>query len=72
MKTPPKTEERHNECTHHQQKYVTLGKEHLYGEQAKIWRRFAIVISMDDKAYLCPGTSGWYLQLFVCSVVLFT
>ncbi|XP_065130789.1 uncharacterized protein [Paramisgurnus dabryanus] len=56
-KKPPKTEERDNECTHHQRKHVSLAKEHLFGVEAGERRKFAVAISMDDKAYLRPGTS---------------
>lgn len=53
-------------------KHVAPGKEHLFVEQDGISRRFAVAISMDDKAYLHPGPSGWYLQLFVSSMLLLT
>ncbi|CAH1240833.1 Hypp6108 [Branchiostoma lanceolatum] len=56
-KKPPKTEDRDDECTHHQRKHVALAKEHLFGKEAGTSRKNALLISMDDKAYLRPGTS---------------
>ena len=54
-KKPPKTEDRGNECTHHQRKQVQLAKEEFFsGGNAK----GSLCISMDDaKAYLRPETS---------------
>ncbi|CAH1240946.1 Hypp6235 [Branchiostoma lanceolatum] len=57
-KKPPKTEDRDNECTHHQRKHVALAKEHRFGKGADGSRNHSLLISMDDKAYLRPGTSG--------------
>ncbi|XP_035690603.1 uncharacterized protein LOC118425678 [Branchiostoma floridae] len=56
-KKPPKTEDRDNECTHHQRKHVALAKEHLFGKESEASRNHGLIISMDDKAYLRPGTS---------------
>ena len=47
-KKPPKTEDRGNECTHHQRNQVQLAKEEFFS---------GLCISMDDKAYLHPETS---------------
>ncbi|KAI8516326.1 hypothetical protein Bbelb_049070 [Branchiostoma belcheri] len=44
-------------CTHHQRKHMALAKEHLFGKKADACRNHALLISMDDKAYLRPGTS---------------
>ena len=53
-KKPPKTEDRGNECTHHQRKQVQLAKEEFFsGDNAN----GSLCISMDDKAYLRPETS---------------
>lgn len=52
-KKPPKTEHISNECTHHQRKHVKNAKLSIFekGREEK-----GLVISMDDKAYLRPGT----------------
>ena len=63
-KKPPKTEERDNECTHHQRKHVALAKQHVFGPEAGERRSFALAISMDDKAYLRPGTSGLFQRQY--------
>ncbi|KAI8481608.1 hypothetical protein Bbelb_407080 [Branchiostoma belcheri] len=54
---PPKTEDRDNECTQHQRKHVDLAKGHRFGKKADACRNHALLISMDDKAYLRPGAS---------------
>ena len=50
-KKPPKTEQEDNECTHHQRKHIKNAKSSMFlnGNES-------LVLSMDDKAYLRPGT----------------
>ena len=48
-KKPPKTEYEANECTNHQRKHVKNAKLSLFDKDG-------LVLSMDDKAYLRPGT----------------
>lgn len=50
-KKPPKTEYEANECTHHQRKHVKNAKLSLFEKD-----KDGLVLSMDDKAYLRPGT----------------
>ena len=50
-KKPPKTEQEDNECTHHQRKHIKNAKTSLYSKGNE-----SLVLSMDDKAYLHPGT----------------
>lgn len=52
-KKPPKTEHEANECTHHQRKHVKNVKLSIF-EPGK--EKEGLVVSMDDKAYLRPGT----------------
>lgn len=54
-KKPPKTENDENECTKHQRKHVRNVKLSLFSDSCK---GEGLVISMDDKAYLRPGTDG--------------
>ena len=53
-KKPPKTEDRGNECTHHQRKQVQLAKEEIFSADNA---NGSLCISMDDKGYLRPETS---------------
>ena len=53
-KKPPKTEDRGNECTHHQKKQVQLAKEEFFSSDNAFG---SLCINMDDKAYLRPETS---------------
>lgn len=55
-KKPPKTEDSEDLLTHHQRKLVDLAKHHLFAD--KDCHKFAIHMSVDDKAYIRPGTSG--------------
>ncbi|XP_035659798.1 uncharacterized protein LOC118404665 [Branchiostoma floridae] len=68
-KKPPKTEDRDNECTHHQRKHVALAKEHLFGNGTDVSKSHGLIISMDDKAYLRPGTSEGFTSAR-CQTVL--
>lgn len=54
-KKPPKTENEENVCTKHQRKHVRNVKLSLFAGDHK---GESLVISMDDKAYLRPGTDG--------------
>ena len=48
-KKPPKTEQEDNECTHHQRKHIKNAKSDLFS-------KVGLVVSMNDKVYLRPGT----------------
>lgn len=52
---PPKTENNENVCPKHQRKHVRNVKQSLFSGNCK---GEGLVISMDDKAYLRPGTDG--------------
>ena len=52
-KKPPKTEREANECTHHQRKHVKNAKISIFQEGRE---NHSLILSMDDKAYLRPGT----------------
>lgn len=52
-KKPPKTEQLSNKCTHHQRKHMKNAKLSIFEKEGE---KEGLVISMDDKAYLCPGT----------------
>ena len=52
-KKPPKTEQVSNECTHHQRKHVKNAKLSIFEKEGE---KDGLVISVDDKAYLRPGT----------------
>ena len=52
-KKPRQTEDHVTECTHHQRAYILNAKLTMFGEGQK---EHSLLISMDDKAYLRPGT----------------
>ncbi|CAB4005466.1 RNA-directed DNA polymerase from transposon X-element [Paramuricea clavata] len=52
-KKPPKTEDHDTVSTHHQRAHVLNAKLTMFSENQKEHR---LVVSMDDKAYLRPGT----------------
>ena len=52
-KKPPKTEDHDTESTHHQRAHVRNAKHRIFGDDEK---DHSLLISMDDKAYLRPGT----------------
>ena len=52
-KKPPKTEASDTESTHHQRAHIRNAKFKMF---AKGHEKHSVVISMDDKAYLRPGT----------------
>lgn len=52
-KKPPKTEDHDTESTHHQRAHVRNAKHTMFGDHEK---DHILLISMDDKAYLRPGT----------------
>ena len=54
-KKPPKTEDNETELTHHQRAHVkNVIEDFCYNEEN---RKYAFIKSMDDKAYVRPGTS---------------
>ena len=52
-KKTPKTEDHDTECIHHQRAYVRNAKLTMFAEDQK---ENSLLVSMDDKAYLRPGT----------------
>ena len=54
-KKPPKTEEHSTETIHHQRAHVKLNRFDMFNEQSLL-KTFGLEISMDDKAYIRPGT----------------
>lgn len=52
-KKPPKTEDHETESTHHQRAHVRNAKHRMFGDDEK---DHSLLISMDDTAYLRPGT----------------
>lgn len=63
-KKPSKTEDDSVETTHHQRAHVRDAKMELAIQSPKS----GLVCSMDDKAYLCPGTDGMFPNKNVDSV----
>ncbi|XP_070571361.1 uncharacterized protein [Ptychodera flava] len=53
---PQKTEERENECTHHQRAHINNVKRFFFSENTVENRKYCFCHSIDDKAYLRPGT----------------
>jgi hypothetical protein len=58
-KKPPKAEDCDNENTHHQRSHCKNVREFLFSDPNT--KEFAFMKSMDDKAYIRPGTSGTVL-----------
>lgn len=56
-KKPPKDEEKSNENTHYQRAHVKNIKKRFWGARNAESTKFCFMRSMDDKAYLRPGTS---------------
>ena len=56
-KKPPKTEKNENELTHHQRAHKRNIINFLCDAEREEEAQYVMEISMDDKAYLCPGTS---------------
>lgn len=52
---PPKAEDKDNESTHHQRAHVKNIKQFLFKDADTA--KYALLHSMDDKAYIRPGTS---------------
>ena len=52
---PPKAEDKDNESTHHQRAHVKNIKLYLFQDEES--SRYSLLHSMDDKAYVRPGTS---------------
>ena len=55
LKKPPKTDNPHNELTHHQRKHRKLARQHIFRNEAEA--KYGIAVSKDDKAYIRPGIS---------------
>ena len=55
-KKPPKTEQQNNETTHHQRAHVKLMKSDMAEAEGNKYGELSMIVSMDDKAYLRPGT----------------
>ena len=55
---PPKTDNPHNELTHHQRRHRKLARQHIFRNEAEA--KYCIAVSKDDKAYIKPGTSGGF------------
>ena len=53
----PKAEDVNNENTHYQQAHVKNIKMEFFSKAKEVTRRFCFMQSVDDKAYLRPGTS---------------
>ena len=56
FKKPLKAEDKDNENTHYQRAHVKNIKMSLFSESAGTAKDYSLLHSMDDKAYLCPGT----------------
>ena len=56
-KKPPKTEKNENELTHHQRAHKRNIINFFCDVEREEEAKYVMEISMDDKAYLCPGTS---------------
>jgi hypothetical protein len=56
FKKPPKAEDKDNENTHYQRSHVKNIKMSLFSESAGTVKDYSLLHSMDDKAYLRPGT----------------
>jgi hypothetical protein len=63
FKKPPKAEDKDNENTHYQRAHVKNIKMSLISESAGTIKDYSLLHSMDDKAYLHPGTGEGFLQL---------
>ena len=63
FKKPPKAEDRDNENTHYQRAHVKNVKMALFSENAGEVSKFALLHSMDDKAYLRPGTGEGFASV---------
>lgn len=62
-KKPYKSEDNHNENTHHQRAHVLNVKRFFFSDKNKISRHFTFMRSTDDKAYLRPGTSEGFTSV---------
>ena len=67
-KKPPKTEEEGHESTHHQRAHIKINRMEMFSENGAL-KDLSIDISMDDKAYLRPGTDGMFEKLYLCGSV---
>ena len=57
FKKPPKTEDNENENTHFQRTHVKNVKMTLFSDTSNESRHYSFLQSIDDKAYIRPGTS---------------
>ena len=57
FKKPPKAEDNENENTHFQRAHVKNIKMSMFSENSGDAKAFSLLYSIDDKAYLRPGTS---------------
>jgi hypothetical protein len=57
FKKPPKAEDNENENTHYQRAHVKNVKMAMFSEKAGDANKYSLIHSIDDKAYLRPGTS---------------
>ncbi len=55
-KKPPKAEENENELTHHQRAHINNVKMYFFSEKAGNMQKYVTMRSIDDKAYIRPGT----------------
>ena len=56
FKKPPKAEDKDNENTHYQRAHVKNVKLALFSEASNNPKELSVIHSMDDKAFLRPGT----------------
>ena len=56
-KKPPKTEDKDNENTHHQRAHVRNVQRSFWSQKTSSNRKYVFMQSIDDKAYVRPGTS---------------
>ena len=57
FKKPPKAEDQDNENTHYQRAHVKNIKMSMFSEKAGDVKDYSLLHSIDDKAYIRPGTS---------------
>ena len=61
-KQPPKAEDVNNENTHYQRAHVKNVKKSFFSKNVESSRHLRFMRSIDDKAYLRPGTSEGFLN----------
>ena len=65
-KKPPKAEEKENELFHHQRAHTKNILLSLCDPKKADDHKYNLLISQDDKAYLCPGTSTGMRKEYLC------